>query len=370
MSKTYQNVVLLNKTTPQRKPEWLKIKLATNTKYHSIAALLASKKLHTVCRNSHCPNAVECWGRGTATFMILGNVCTRNCRFCAVDTGKPDPVDENEPRRLAEAAKIMGLKWIVLTSVDRDDLPDGGANHFTNTIRALRDALPDTGVEALVPDFLNKPDAVNIICKEPPDILNHNIETVPRLYKSARPQANYKHSLWLIEQFAKRELVTKSGIMVGLGETMDEVHDVIHDLHNSGCHSLTIGQYLSPSKDHLPVDRYVTPDEFAELSDFAYGIGFDHVVSGPLVRSSYRAEEAARIYWQKENFVVRNSTKNEKSSRCHSLESGNPETSDVILNSELDSRFHGNDNRVFQGDTKNYFSGGTANNSPKLSVRI
>jgi len=274
----------------------LKIRLATNESYQEVADLLKEKRLTTVCRSAHCPNTNECWGRGTATFMILGSVCTRGCKFCAIATGKPDPVDFDEPRRIADASLQMNLKWIVLTSVDRDDLSDGGAGHFANVVRALRDKLPEAGIEALVPDFLKKPGAVDIICKDPPDILNHNIETVPRLYRTVRPGADYRHSMNLIREFSKRGLVTKSGLMVGVGESLDEVRQVIEDLHNAGCQSLTIGQYLAPSNCHLKVERYVHPDEFDELSSYAYSIGFMHVASGPLVRSSYKAEEAVKVY--------------------------------------------------------------------------
>ncbi len=278
------------------KPDWLKIRLRTNEKFRDVAGLLKEKRLNTVCRSAHCPNANECWGRGTATFMILGAVCTRGCKFCAIATGKPEPVDPDEPRRVAETAKIMDLRFIVLTSVDRDDLPDGGASHFANVIRELRKELPGAGIEALVPDFLKKPAAVEIICSQPPDVLNHNIETVPRLYRKVRPGAKYEHSLWLIKQFADRGLVTKSGLMVGVGETMDEVREVMRDLRDHGCRSLTIGQYLAPSDAHLPVARYVHPDEFDDLADYAKEIGFDHVASGPLVRSSYMAEQAVSVY--------------------------------------------------------------------------
>lgn len=280
----------------ERRPSWLKVRLSTSDTYKHVADLIKDMRLNTVCRSAHCPNVGECWSRGTATFMILGDVCTRGCRFCAIATGKPEPVDEDEPRRLAEAARQMNLRWIVLTSVDRDDLPDGGATHFIRVISALRETLPEAGVEALVPDFLKKDDAVEIICSEPPDVLNHNIETVPSLYKLARPGARYDHSLWLIEQFARRGLITKSGLFVGIGETMDEVRTVIRDLRNAGCRSLTIGQYLAPSSDHLKVARFVHPDEFNDLAKFAYTVGFDHVASGPLVRSSYHAEEAMRVY--------------------------------------------------------------------------
>lgn len=229
--------------------------------------------------------------------MIMGDICTRGCRFCAISTGKPEPLDPDEPRRLAEAAREMNLRWVVVTSVDRDDLEDRGAGHFAAVVRELRMALPEAGVEILVPDFRNRePQAVEIIATEPPDILNHNVETVPRLYRSVRPGANYEKSLHLLKMFADIGLITKSGIFVGVGETMDEVREVIDNLAAVGCRSLTVGQYLRPTGDHLPVKRYVHPDEFKELTVYARSLGFDHVASGPLVRSSYHAEEAAEIY--------------------------------------------------------------------------
>jgi len=223
--------------------------------------------------------------------MILGETCTRRCRFCAVIKGQTKPVDEAEPRRLAEAARAMGLHWVVITSVTRDDLPDGGAGHFARTIRAVRELLPDAGIEILVPDFNGKSEAIDIIFQALPDVLNHNIETVPRLYQQVRPGADYDRSLQLLERFAERGLKTKSGLMVGLGETLDEVHQVLRDLRARGCRMLTVGQYLAPSREHLPVERFVTPQEFKELEAFGYEMGFDYVSAGPLVRSSYRAEE-------------------------------------------------------------------------------
>lgn len=290
---------LAKETITKRKPDWLRIKLNSGETFGDVAGLLSDLKLNTVCKSAHCPNIGECWGRGTATFMILGDICTRGCRFCAISTGKPEPVDEDEPRRLAEAAKAMNLHWIVITSVDRDDLPDGGAGHFVKVISAVRNVLPEAGIETLVPDFRGKPDAVEIICSEPPNVLNHNIETVPRLYRRVRPGARYDHSLWLIKQFSDAGLITKSGLMVGVGESMDEVRAVINDLREHGCRSLTIGQYLAPSGNHLEVVRFVHPNEFKELEEYAYRIGFDHVASGPLVRSSYKAEQAMDVYGMK-----------------------------------------------------------------------
>lgn len=282
--------------TPLRKPPWLKVRLTSGESFRDVSALLKSKRLNTVCKSAHCPNIGECWGHGTATFMILGDICTRGCKFCAIATGKPEPVDEDEPFRIADAARAMQLNWVVLTSVDRDDLPDGGASHFAQVIRLLRSSLPRAGIEALVPDFLKKSSALSIICNDPPDVLNHNVETVARLYRQVRPGADYNHSLWLIEQFAKRGLITKSGLFVGIGESIEEIKETIQDLRNAGCRSLTIGQYLAPSNAHLPVDRYVHPKEFAYLADYAYLVGFDHVTAGPLVRSSYHAEEALKVF--------------------------------------------------------------------------
>ncbi len=286
----------VNRNIPLRKPPWLKVKLTSGESFRDVAALLKSQRLNTVCKSAHCPNVGECWGYGTATFMILGEVCTRGCKFCAIAAGKPEPVDEDEPTRIAMAAKEMHLRWVVVTSVDRDDLPDGGALHFVKVVCAIKESLPNAGIEILIPDFQRKPGAVDIICTNPPDILNHNVETIPRLYREVRPGADYQHSLRLLEQFAKRGFITKSGLFVGVGESLKEVKEAMNDLRKVGCRSLTIGQYLAPSSDHLPVDRYVHPDEFSEMAEYAYSIGFDHVASGPLVRSSYHAEEAAKVY--------------------------------------------------------------------------
>ncbi len=279
-----------------RLPSWLKIKLGGGEKYTHVKGLLVRQRLHTVCHSARCPNLGECWGRGTATFMIMGNICTRNCRFCAVGHGRPLPLDPDEPRRLAEAAREMKLNWVVITSVTRDDLPDGGASHFAAVVGELHEMLPEAGIEILVPDFRGKPDAVDAIMEHPPDILNHNVETVPSLYPEVRPGADFKRSLDLIRSFADRGLVTKSGLIVGLGESFAELRAVIYRLRDAGCRSLTIGQYLQATKDNLPVVRFLDKSEFRELEDFARVIGFDHVTAGPLVRSSYRAEEAAEVY--------------------------------------------------------------------------
>ncbi len=278
------------------KPPWLKIKLSNSETFGEVAGLLKDQRLNTVCRSARCPNIGECWGRGTATFMVMGEICTRGCRFCNIATGKPEALDHDEPRRLAEAAATMRLKWVVVTSVDRDDLPDGGAQHFVEVVRELRKAIPGVGIECLVPDFRKKPMAVDVIMQDPPDILNHNIETVPRLYRRIRPGADYQRSLDLLKAFSERGLVTKSGMFVGIGETMQEVYDVLRDLRAHGVRSLTVGQYLRPTTEHAPIARYVEPREFDELAAFAYSIGFDHVASGPLVRSSYKAEEAVARY--------------------------------------------------------------------------
>lgn len=280
------------------KPEWLKVRLVSTPTFGYVAGILHSQRLHTVCQEARCPNIGECWNRGTATFMILGDICTRGCRFCNVKTGKPQDLDPEEPRRLAQAALQMGLRWVVVTSVDRDDLPDGGASQFAAVVRELRKTIPEAGVEILIPDFRGKPQALEIILQHPPDILNHNIETVPRLYRRVRPGADYHWSLHLLEMFAQEGIITKSGLMVGLGETMEEVRSVLQDLHDHGVRSVTIGQYLRPTPEHWPVVRYVSPEEFTQLSDYARSLGFDHVAAGPLVRSSYHAEEALHIYHQ------------------------------------------------------------------------
>ncbi|MFN3821221.1 MAG: lipoyl synthase [bacterium] len=278
------------------KPSWLKIRLATTPTFGEVAGTLRHLNLNTVCQEARCPNINECWNRGTATFMILGDVCTRGCRFCNVKTGKPLPVDPEEPRRVAQAAYKMGLRWVVVTSVDRDDLPDGGASQFTQVVKEIRKVLPETGVEILTPDFRDKPQAVDIIMENPPDVFSHNVETVPRLYRRVRPGADYQRSLNLLSQFARREIIAKSGIMLGLGETLPEVIQVLHDLREAGVRSLAIGQYLRPTPAHWPVVRYVPPEEFQTLKEYALSMGFVHIAAGPLVRSSYLAEEAVQHF--------------------------------------------------------------------------
>ncbi len=275
---------------PARRPEWLKVKVPSGENYARLKGLIDRHRLHTVCEEARCPNMGECWHNGTATFMILGDVCTRSCGFCAVKTGKPEGLDAGEPRRVAEAVRIMGLRHAVITSVNRDELYDGGAQLFAETIRLTRELNPATTIEVLIPDFRGDEFALDIVLGSFPDILNHNVETVPRLYGTVRPQAKYERSLELLARAKRRGFTTKTGMMLGIGERPDEVMPVMRDLRGVGCDILTLGQYLRPSKDHLPVDRYVDPDEFASHRSAGLAIGFRHVESGALVRSSYHAE--------------------------------------------------------------------------------
>ncbi|TAK59459.1 MAG: lipoyl synthase [Bacteroidetes bacterium] len=274
-----------------RRPEWLKARVPGGENYARLKNLIDRHKLHTVCEEARCPNMGECWNHGTATFMILGDVCTRSCGFCAVKTGKPTELDADEPRRVAEAVKIMGVRHAVITSVNRDELYDGGAQIFAETIRQTRSVNPSTKLEVLIPDFRGDEFALDIVLDAFPDILNHNIETVPRLYSTVRPQAKYERSLELLQRAKRRGFLTKTGLMVGIGEQPEEVVDVITDLSNIKCDILTVGQYLQPTKEHLPVDRFVHPDEFKYYKDIGLTLGFKHVESGPLVRSSYHAEQ-------------------------------------------------------------------------------
>mgnify|MGYP005846941323 CR=1 FL=1 len=273
-----------------RKPNWLKIRLPGGEKFIQVRDLVKGGNLHTVCESAHCPNIGECWNRRTAAFMIMGDVCTRNCRFCAVQPGRALPLDVEEPQRVADAVAVLGLSYVVVTSVTRDDMADGGAAHFAETIRAIRAQNPHCKIEVLIPDFQGREAALNLVIEAAPDVLNHNIETVPRLYPQARPQADYRRSLDVLEHAARHGLRTKSGLMVGLSETVEEVERVMADLFAVGCRMLTIGQYLQPSKMHLPVVRYVTPEEFAQFKRLGLEIGLEHVESGPLVRSSYHAD--------------------------------------------------------------------------------
>jgi lipoic acid synthetase len=278
---------------PLPKPEWLRIKLPDPAQRRRVEALVAETGLHTVCQEAACPNLAECFHHGTATFMIMGDICTRRCPFCDVAHGRPLSLDVGEPARLAAAVKKMGLRYVVITSVDRDDLADGGAGHYAACIQAVRDANPGIRVEILVPDFRGRMEpALKILGETPPDVLNHNLETVPRLYKSVRPGADYKWSLDLLKQFKQRNpgVPTKSGLMLGLGETLMEISQVMQDLRDHGCELLTLGQYLQPSPHHLPVHRYVTPAEFDQLKSYGETLGFSHVASGPFVRSSYHAD--------------------------------------------------------------------------------
>ncbi|KPK94197.1 lipoyl synthase, partial [bacterium SM23_31] len=273
-------------------PDWLKVRFTASNEYKEIKQLIRDCALHTVCESARCPNIGECWGQRTATFMILGDLCTRNCGFCAVKTGSPAAPDRLEPERVATAVKKLRLKYAVITSVNRDDLDDGGSSIFSETIQAIRRHVPGCTVEVLIPDFEGCKQSLKTVLDAKPDILNHNIETVPGLYKVVRPQADYQRSLEVIRYSKEYGAVTKSGLMVGIGETFEEVLQVMHNLKESGCDILTIGQYLQPTKNHIPVDRYVTPEEFAEYKKYGSrlaGLGFRHVESGPLVRSSYHA---------------------------------------------------------------------------------
>jgi lipoic acid synthetase len=280
---------------PQRKPEWLKARAPLGDNYHNLKQLARTLELHTVCESAQCPNIGECWNHKTATFMLLGNLCTRRCGFCAVPKGKPEPLDWDEPRRVAEAVATLRLKHAVVTSVNRDDDNIGGAQIFAETIRQIRKQAPGCQIEVLIPDFQGRQDCLKVVIDAEPEVLNHNTETVPRLYRAVRSGARYERTLDLlanVKRFAP-EMVSKTGLMVGIGETMDELIAVFRDLADRKVDILTVGQYLRPSKDHLPITRYYTPDEFALLKRKALAIGFRHVESGPLVRSSYHAHEQA-----------------------------------------------------------------------------
>lgn len=275
------------------KPPWLKIRLDHNENYRAIKQLMTKNDLNTVCEEAQCPNIGECWNRGTATFMILGDVCTRSCGFCAVKTGRPPMLDEEEPKRVVDAAMKMDLSHVVVTSVNRDEREDGGAPVFADTIRRLHESMPDCTVEVLIPDFKGNWDALQTVIDAQPDILNHNLETVERIYRKVRPQAKYARSLELLYRAKEKGMRTKSGIMVGIGEETREVVRLMQDLLKVNVDIMTIGQYLQPDKSHLPVDRYVHPDEFDYYEEIGLRMGFQVVESGPLVRSSYHADEAA-----------------------------------------------------------------------------
>ncbi|MEC5207498.1 lipoyl synthase [Vogesella urethralis] len=279
-----------------KKPEWIRAKLPNGQRFQEIKQILREQKLHTVCEEATCPNIGECFSKGTATFMIMGDICTRRCPFCDVGHGRPNPLDVNEPKHLAETVAALKLKYVVITSVDRDDLRDGGAQHFADCISEIRKLSPNTQIEVLVPDFRGRLDvALDILSQTPPDVMNHNLETAPRLYKQARPGADYIHSLELLKQFKERcpDVPTKSGIMVGLGETDEEVYEVMADMRRYNIDMITIGQYLQPTDGHLPVLRYVHPDLFKAFENKAYDIGFKHAAVGAMVRSSYHADVQA-----------------------------------------------------------------------------
>ncbi|MCX8745479.1 lipoyl synthase [Snodgrassella sp. B3882] len=281
-----------------KKPDWIRARLPSSKKFFEIKSIVREQKLHTVCEEASCPNIGECFSKGTATFMIMGDICTRRCPFCDVGHGRPNPLDPDEPKHLAQSVKAMNLRYVVITSVDRDDLRDGGAQHFADCITAIREASPRTQIEVLVPDFRGRLEtALQILAETPPDVLNHNLETAPRLYKQARPGADYLHSLKLLKEYKalRPEVATKSGLMVGLGETDEEILEVMQDLRAHDVEMITIGQYLQPSNSHLPVLRYVTPEQFKAFEKRAYEMGFKHGAIGAMVRSSYHADAQAEL---------------------------------------------------------------------------
>ena len=288
-----RRIPMLDQPRP-RLPPWFKVNLREGPDYQEIRRLTGSLKLHTICEEARCPNVWECWNNRTATFLILGDICTRRCHYCAVTTGRPLPLDKVEPERVAEAVKILGLRHAVITSVNRDELPDGGAAVFAETIRAIRRELSSCTIEVLIPDFMGDDFALETVLAAKPQILNHNIETVPRLFPMIRPQGQYARSTKLLKKASEKGARTKSGLMVGLGETIEEVRAVLQDLRRAGCAILSIGQYLQPTKAHWPVIRFYEPREFQRLKEEGLALGFEHVESGPLVRSSYHAEEGAR----------------------------------------------------------------------------
>ncbi|MBM3413796.1 MAG: lipoyl synthase [Bacteroidetes bacterium] len=295
---------IISITPPKpKKPDWLRVKLPIGEKYKQVRQLVDQNKLHTICESGNCPNMGECWGEGTATFMILGNVCTRSCGFCSVATGRPDAVDWDEPQRVAEAILLMKVKHAVITSVDRDELPDGGSIIWQNTIKAVKALSPTTTLETLIPDFKSKKIDIDRIIEAAPEVVSHNIETVERLTRQVRVQAKYWRSMEVIRTLKEGGMRTKSGIMLGLGETREEVVQTLQDLKDNGCDVVTIGQYLQPTKKHLPVERFVHPDEFAAYREMGYQLGLDYVESGPLVRSSYHSEKhvtpgIGRKHWE------------------------------------------------------------------------
>jgi len=288
-----ENLILLENfpETRIKKPKWLRVKLPLGENYRKVRSLVDEHKLHTICESGSCPNMGECWGEGTATFMILGNICTRSCGFCAVQTGKPDAVDTFEPGRVANSVKIMGVKHAVITSVDRDDLKDGGSEIWAQTVRAIRQQSPQTTLETLIPDFAGKWDNLQAIIDVAPEIVSHNLETVRRLTKQVRIQAKYDRSLEVLFRLKKGGMRTKSGVMLGLGESEEEVLETMSDLRSVGVDVLTLGQYLQPTPKHLPISEFITPEQFEKLGVIGKEMGFRYVESGPLVRSSYHAEK-------------------------------------------------------------------------------
>ncbi len=286
-----------------KKPNWLRVKLPIGESYKHVRGLVDKHKLHTICESGNCPNMGECWGEGTATFMILGNICTRSCRFCAVATGRPEPIDWDEPQRVAEAINLMRVKHAVITSVDRDEQPDGGSTIWYNTIKAVKALNPETTLETLIPDFRGIVEQIDRVSDAAPEVVSHNMETVERMTKKIRVQAKYHRSLFVLERLKQGGMRTKTGIMLGIGETKDEVVETMKHLVNVGCDVLTLGQYLQPTPKHAPVERFVHPDEFAELKDIGYNLGFDYVESGPLVRSSYHSEKHIIQGWGREKWL-------------------------------------------------------------------
>lgn len=289
---------------PRRRPPWIKVKAPTSDEYHEVHGLMREKNLHTVCEEAQCPNIAECWGRRTATFLMGGDVCTRSCGFCDIKTGRPSPIDWAEPNRVAESVRALGLRHVVITSVNRDERPDGGAPLFAMVIKRIRQLQPGCSIEVLIPDFKGNAAALKIVMDAQPEILNHNVETVPRLFKKVQPQDNYEWAMTTLRNAKQMDplVLTKSGIMVGLGETFNEVVEVMRDLVAQGVDILTIGQYLQPSKSHLAVERFYLPEEFDAFQEIGKELGFKWVESGPLVRSSYRAEQQVREL-SKLNFV-------------------------------------------------------------------
>lgn len=279
----------------ERKPSWLKIKLPGGKGYAEVSSIVKKHHLHTICGSGMCPNIAECWGNRVATFMILGDICTRSCKFCATATGKPLPTDAEEPSNVANSVKLMGLKYCVITSVDRDDLPDLGAHAWFNTVTAIREQNPETTIEVLIPDFDGRPEIIDVFAESKPDVVGHNLETVERLSRQVRSRANYQTSLSTLKYIASKGLRTKSGIMLGLGETHDEILQVMDDLIAADCRMITLGQYLRPRPANIPVERYVSPDEFNKYREIALSKGFTFAESGPLVRSSYHADKAQGI---------------------------------------------------------------------------